>query len=337
MIAHATNRDIVTIGASAGGVAALLALVAQLPADLPAAVFVVIHMAAGYASQLPELLSARGPLRASHPVDGEQPKVGRIYVAPADNHLLLRPGCMNVLRSAKENGHRPSVDLLFRTASTAYGSRVIGVVLTGHLDCGTAGLLSIKARRGVAVVQDPEEAEAPAMPRSAIRHVAVDHVVRLEQLPDLLVRLTRERPSVAPLHVSAETLELEGEQPGLPAPLVCPTCQGTLTEAQLNGFHGFRCHVGHAFSLSSVVAEQAESVERALWAAARALEESAALTERLAQRSSGSLRARFEDKEFEQRQQVDVLRRLLASRQQLSLVDAVDALGLASAEAPVGE
>lgn len=309
------------IGASAGGVGALLELVSRLPADLPAAVFVTIHQSASHASRLPDLLSARGPLRATHPVDGEQPRVGRIYVAPPDNHLLVRAGFVSVVRGPKENGHRPSVDLLFRSASMAYGSRVIGVILTGYLDCGTAGLLSIKGRGGTAVVQDPNEAEAPDMPRSAIAHVAVDHVLPLARIPELLDRLTREPPDPQPRRVSGETLEMEGDQPGMPAPLVCPTCQGVLTESQLNGFQEFRCHVGHAFSLSSMVAEQAESVERALWAAVRALEEAAGLTRRLAERARGDLRARFEEKELHQRQQSEVLKRLLASRDQLSVLD----------------
>jgi two-component system chemotaxis response regulator CheB len=314
------------VGASQGGVAAVLDLVAQLPADLPAAVLVVIHLAAGYSSRLPELLSARGPLRATHPVDGELLKRGRIYVAPPDNQLQVRAGYVNVLRGPKENGHRPSVDLLFRTAAMAYGARVIGVVLTGNLDCGTGGLLSIKARGGVAVAQDPQEAEASSMPESAIAHAPVDHVLPLAQIPQLLSRLTREPPTPVQARVPTETLELEGDEPGAPAPLVCPLCQGTLTEAQVGHYHSFRCHVGHAFSLSSLVAEQAESTERALWAGVRALQEAATLTQRMAQRSLGPLRQRFEDKEREQREQAETLKRLLMTRPKLSSEDAAELL-----------
>jgi two-component system chemotaxis response regulator CheB len=157
-------------------------------------------------------------------------------------------------------------------------------------------------------------------------------VAVLGRIAELLAELTQE-PAPPQPPVSSEVRELEGEEPGLPAPLVCPTCQGVLTEAQVNGFEEFRCHVGHAFSLSSVVAEQAESVERALWAATRALEESAGLSQRLAQRARGELRARFEEKELELRQQVEVLRRLLTSRQQLTAADAVEALRLPSLRA----
>ena len=147
------------VGASSGGIEALSQLVAGLPADLPAAVFLVLHMQPGFRSVLPELLSRRGPLRAAHAIHGEPIVPGRIYLAPPDNHLTLRPGGLQVVRGPKENGHRPSIDALFRTASVAYGPRVIGVVLTGYLDCGTAGLLSIKARGGKAIVQDPRDAE----------------------------------------------------------------------------------------------------------------------------------------------------------------------------------
>src|SRR4051794_14973060 len=170
------GHDIVVMGASAGGVGALSRLGAALPADLDAAVFIVLHSHPGFASTLPEILSRRCALRVTHAIHGEEIVSGRIYLAPPDNHLTLRPGYVQALRGPKENGHRPSVDALFRTASTAYGPRVIGVVLTGHLDCGTAGLLSIKARGGIAIVQDPLDAKVPSMPASAVRHVEVDRV-----------------------------------------------------------------------------------------------------------------------------------------------------------------
>ena len=323
----ALKRDVVVIGGSAGGIPALLTLVSKLPADLPAAVFVVIHLAPDYASRLPELLNARGALRASHPVDGELHGPGRMYIAPPDNHLTLRGPYISVARGPKENGHRPSVDALFRSAASAYGPRVIGVVLSGYLDCGTAGLLSIKARGGLAIAQDPAEAQASSMPASAVRNVALDHVLKVDDIAPLLARLTQE--TVAPLRaqLSSELLELEGERTGAPAPLVCPSCQGVLTEVEVGSFSTFRCHVGHVFSLAAVVAGQAESLERALWAAVRALEESASLTQRLAQRSSGHLRVRFEEKEQYQRQQAETIKHLLLSPDSLSANDASVVLG----------
>lgn len=306
------TRDIVVVGASAGGVDALGVLASRLPPDLPAAVFVVLHTAAGFPSMLPELLSRHGRLRAAHPLHGEEIVRGRIYVAPPDNHLLLRPGYVHVVRGPKENGHRPSVDALFRSASAAYGQRVIGVVLTGHLDCGTAGLLSVKARGGVAIVQDPADAAIPSMPRSAVEHVAVDHVVPLAEIPGLIERLvgepvTGERPARQPVSLG----ELEGDEPGMPVEIVCPQCQGALTLGELGGFQVFRCHVGHAFSLEGLAREQSEEVERALWAAVRSLEESASINRRARARATGDLQRRLAEKEDAQIQQADLIRGML--------------------------
>lgn len=329
-MAEPTQRDIVVIGASEGGIEALSTLVAGLPADLQAAVFVAIHARAGYESRLPETLSARGPLRARHAVHGERIAPGRIYVAPPDNHLLLRPGQVQVVRGPRENGFRPSIDALFRTASIAYGPRVVGVILTGNLDCGTAGLLSIKARGGKAVVQDPREASVPQMPQSAIDHVTVDHVAKVQDMADLLIRLTAAPAGIQPPSLPFQISELEGEAPGQAAEIVCPICQGTLTETTVGEFHSFRCHVGHAFSLETVAAEQAEEVERALWASVRALEESARLASRLATSSSGELRQRFAEKEEVQQQNADLIRRMLLVGRNLSESDARDAAAAAA-------
>jgi two-component system chemotaxis response regulator CheB len=226
---------------------------------------------------------------------------------------MLRPGFLHVVRGPKENGHRPAVDALFRTASRAYGPRVIGVVLTGHLDCGTAGLLSIKARGGLAVVQDPNEAAAPNMPQSAISNVAVDHVAPVRELAPLLARLVTEPAAERPAGVPNGLLALEGDAAGEPVEVVCPLCQGALTESSVSGFHVMRCHVGHAFSLDSMQAEQADAVERALWASVRALEESAVLHRRFAERSTGDLRRRFDDKQEVLAQQARVIKQILLS------------------------
>jgi two-component system chemotaxis response regulator CheB len=321
------GHDLVVIGTSTGGLPALSQLVEALPAGLPAAVLIVMHLEAGFNSRLPELLTRKGKLRATHALHGEAIVPGRIYVAPPDNHIVVRSGYLNVLRGPKENNHRPSVDVLFRSAANAYGPRVIGVVLTGSLDCGTGGLLSIKARGGLAVVQDPDDAEMPEMPRSAIEHVTVDHVVPLRDMALRIERLVREPPGQAPSQIPRALREIEGEEPGADSEIVCPLCQGKLTEGELNGYRSFRCHVGHAFSLESMAVEQAEEVERALWAAARALEESAVLAARLANHSRGAMRERFLEKQDAQSQQAHLIRRILLSGGVLS---AADAPGLAA-------
>jgi two-component system chemotaxis response regulator CheB len=315
------NRDIVVIGASAGGVEAMRQLVTSLPRTFPAALFVVIHLDPLFESRLAQLLSRPGGLLATSARDGEAIRPGRIWIAPPDHHLLVRSGRIEVMRGPRENGHRPAVDALFRTAAGAYGPRVIGVVMTGYLNCGTAGLLSIKARGGLAVVQDPRDAAAPAMPTSAIKHVAVDHVVPLRDLADLLQRLV-ETPAQPQRELSEEGMKpTEGRGLGHDVELVCPSCQGKLTASEVGGYSTFRCHVGHTFSLQSLSAGQAEEVERALWASVRALEEAAALSRRLGDIMTGTMRERFVDKEKAQRRHAKVVRDIVLSGKLLSVED----------------
>lgn len=307
------NHDIVVVGASAGGVELLLDLAPELPARLPAAIFVVLHAAPGFVSPLPALLTARGPLPAVHPLHGDAIVPGRIYVAHPDLQLQLVPGHVEVVRGPKENGHRPAVDALFRSAARSYGPRVIGVVLSGYQDCGTAGMLSVKARGGIAVVQEPETAVAPEMPRSVLSRVEVDHVVKPIELPGLLARLVTEPvpPSVGAAGVPAEVEALEGDRPGGRAEVVCPACNGVLTESRVGEFRDFRCHEGHAFTLESLDRAQGEEMERALWAAARSLDEGAALSDRLARTGNPALRSRFADRAQAQRRNAESIRKLL--------------------------
>jgi two-component system, chemotaxis family, protein-glutamate methylesterase/glutaminase len=319
------GHDIVVMGGSAGGVEAMQRIVAALPASLQAAVFVVVHTAAGFESALPEVLSRRAALKAAHAIHGEPIEMGRIYVAPPDNHITLRPGYLAVQRGPKENGSRPAVDPLFRSASIAYGPRVVAVVVSGHLDCGTAGLVSVKARGGIAVVQHPEEAVAPDMPRSAVEHVAVDHILPLDQIGPMIVRLTAEPALPTPSRIPSALREVEGDEPGLRSDVVCPICQGSLTEGQLTGMTTFRCHVGHAFSPAALVAEQAESLERALWAAVRALEESSRMAKRMAMTSSG-LGLRLDEKARTQMNHADVVRRMLLGQGTLTNEDSSQAI-----------
>jgi two-component system chemotaxis response regulator CheB len=171
------DRDIVVVGASAGGVEALLELVHTLPDRLNASIFITTHFPAGGTSTLPRILSRAGRLPVSHPTDGEPIVAGRIYTAPPDVHLLLQRQRIELVRGPPEHGHRPAIDPMFRSAAVAFGPRVIGVVLTGNLDDGTSGLAAIKRRGGLAVVQDPADALFPSMPQSALDHIAVDRVV----------------------------------------------------------------------------------------------------------------------------------------------------------------
>ncbi len=184
-----SGHEIVVIGASAGGIRSLWHLVQGLPANLPAAVFIVVHMPAKYPSSLPHILQNSGKLPAVHALDGAAIEPGNIYVAPPDRHLLIKPQYMRVVFGPKENRCRPAIDPLFRTAALAYGNRVIGVVLSGALNDGTAGLIEIKEQGGVAIVQDPQEAVFSSMPESAIKHAAVDYILPIAEIARALVDL----------------------------------------------------------------------------------------------------------------------------------------------------
>lgn len=187
-----SRRDIVVIGASAGGVASLWYLVQGLPANLPAAIFIVVHMSAKYPSWLPNILQKSGKLPSVHAVDGAEIEPGRIYIAPPDRHLLIKPQCMRVVFGPKENRFRPAIDPLFRTAALAYGERVVGVVLSGALNDGTAGLIEIKQHGGIAIAQHPREAMFSSMPESAIQHAKVDYILPIAEIASVLVNLANQ-------------------------------------------------------------------------------------------------------------------------------------------------
>jgi two-component system chemotaxis response regulator CheB len=203
------GHDIIVVGASAGGVEALSRLVHDLPADLPAALFVVLHVPAHGTSLLPYILARNGPLPARHPDDGEPIVHGRIYVAPPDMHLLIRREQVRLARGPRENGHRPAVDPLFRTAARSYGPQVVGVVLSGTLDDGSAGLVAIRQRGGVAIVQDPDDALYPGMPRSALEAVRADHCLPVGQIGATLAELAHR--AVEGVDPMPDDMEMESE------------------------------------------------------------------------------------------------------------------------------
>jgi two-component system, chemotaxis family, protein-glutamate methylesterase/glutaminase len=282
------TKDIVVIGASAGGMNALEKLVAGLPRDLPAAVFVVWHLSPGVRSVLPNVLSRAGPLPAEHPRDGDAIRPGRIYIAPNDHHLLLERGYVRVTKGPKENRFRPAVDPLFRSAAYIYGPRAIGIVLSGALDDGTAGLWAIKLRGGTAIVQDPEDAMHRSMPLTALENVAVDYKMPVAEMGALLARLTREEAGPEPIVASREREKMEAEikiageadsriedtlQYGELSPFTCPECHGVLTLFREDKIVRFRCHTGHAVSSARLLESNTEQVEERLMDAMRALDE----------------------------------------------------------------
>jgi two-component system chemotaxis response regulator CheB len=319
------GHDIILIGASAGGVQALSAVVGGLPKDIPAAVFVVLHIAPYGRSAMPAILSRAGVLPATHAEDGEPIEPGRVYVAPADRHLMLEPGRVRLSRAPTENGQRPSVDVLFRSAAQAYGPRCIGVVLTGNLDDGTVGLAVVKKYGGLAVVQDPDEADYPSMPRSAMHNVEVDHVSQLAGIAPLLVELandpvieTSPPPEVEDMKTELEHGNDPEEKGMVPSDLTCPDCGGSLRESRVDdGVIHFRCRTGHAYSPETLLVKQADVVDAAIWAAVRALQENADLARRMERRlQQTGMTARISHERYERRAQeaerhAEVLRRLL--------------------------
>lgn len=323
------NHDIVVIGASAGGVEALSKLVSGLPAHLPAAVFVVLHVPAHGTSVLPDILSRAGPLGATHAKDGQGIQSGHIFVAPPDCHLLLEQGLIRLSRGPKENAARPAIDPLFRSAALHYRSRVVGVVLSGVLGDGTAGLLAIKRRGGITAVQDPAEALYAGMPRNAMEHVAVDHVLPVAGIGPLVSELARTPAAPPPEGAGAVSAQMAeetgfaefdlatiegGKHPGRPSGFGCPDCGGALWEMRDHDLIRFRCRVGHAWAAEALLAEQTEALETALWTALRSLEERAALARDLAarlRRRGARAAVRFEEQAASAQQHATTIRRLL--------------------------
>jgi two-component system chemotaxis response regulator CheB len=249
------GHDIIVIGTSAGGLKALGTILGALPSHLNAVIFIVQHLAADKPSILPQILADVGSLPVSHPVDREPIQTGRVYIAPPDHHLLVNQGAMRVVRGPQENRFRPAIDALFRSAARAYGSRVVGVVLTGYLDDGTVGLQAVKKRGGVAIVQDPNEADYPSMTKSALRYVKVDYCLPLTAISDLLVRLSQEPVAEEEAYPVTEEIEVESriaeqqmntleflehvEAIGTRTTYTCPECNGSIWQIGTEEHSGF--------------------------------------------------------------------------------------------------
>lgn len=295
----------VAIGASAGGIEALRVLVGQLPADFPAAVLVVLHLPPKGTSVLPQILARAGALPAVTAEDGAAVEGGRVYVAPPDCHLLVEDGHLRLDHGARTNGHRPAIDPLFRSVAQAYGPASAGVVLSGVLDDGTAGLMAIKQAGGVTLAQDPSEALYDTMPRTAIEVVSPDHIGTAEQLGHVLATIAGATPPDPPAEarslreehlVEVDRASSDDPQPGRVTGLTCPECSGAIWLDDSGSVPRFACRIGHSYSPQSFDAAQTERVEAALWTALRTLEERAALYRRMAARHRGAGNARTSER-----------------------------------------
>jgi two-component system chemotaxis response regulator CheB len=339
------RRDIVTIGASAGGVEALMTVVKAFPADLAASVFVVLHTPPDGFSLLPALLDRASNLTALHPKDGEPIRNGHIYVAPPDHHLMVHSDHVRVVHGPRENRHRPSVDPLMRSAAQFHGSHAIGVILSGSLDDGTAGLLALKRQGGIAIVQDPKDALFPGMPTSAMSIVNVDYCLPLADIGPTIMRLVTESfDETEDRRMSSRDDKLDFEnrvsevdldaieddnRPGIPSQFACPDCGGVLWEVGNRKMLRFRCRVGHAYSPESLLASQTDGLEAALWSAMRALEEKASLTHRLAERATEHAQpgaaTRFREQSQAAEEHANTIRAVLLSETNVPEVSSLDA------------
>jgi two-component system chemotaxis response regulator CheB len=292
------GHDIVVVGASAGGVESLKELARQLPPDVPAAMFVVVHLPPRSFSMLAEIVDRSGPLPAVTPRDGDPIRAGRIHVGPPDHHLLLDRDRIRVVRGPRHDRHRPAIDPLFESASRAFGARVVGVVLSGTLDDGSAGLQTIRRRGGLAVVQDPDTALFRGMPARAIELVADAEVVGLNGMGDAIVRLVASTPGPEPAPEPELDRRFENycgrktdvNQAGKPSVFACPECSGVLWQVEDGPAVRFECRIGHSYTPQGLLTDHDDAVQRAIEAAMRALEENASLNRRIAQHMRGTRR-----------------------------------------------
>jgi two-component system chemotaxis response regulator CheB len=321
------KRDIIVIGASTGGITAMKKLVCSLPADFAATVFITWHMSPDSEGTLPDILAKCSPLPVANAIDGQQFEKGNIYTAPPDHHLLVDKDCIRVSRGPKENRFRPAIDPLFRSAALSFGNRVIGIVLSGALDDGTAGLYAIKQLGGTAIVQDPADAEVGAMPRNALRQVKVDHCLPAEKIAELLVTLVASDAVTVPVAANIPGLKrmhreidiamqrkaasTEINIIGELTPYTCPECGGVLSRITEGDTPRYRCHTGHAFSAASLQTELAEQIDDNLWQAVRGLEESILLLNHMGDHFAENNEVRLAAWYFQKGQEATQKRRLL--------------------------
>jgi two-component system, chemotaxis family, protein-glutamate methylesterase/glutaminase len=326
------GRNIIVIGTSAGGLEASDAPIAELPSDLPAAIFIVQHLAPeNTAAALLARLGRHKAFDCKLATNGERFKAGRIYIARSDYHLLVKKNHLLVTKGARENRYRPSIDALFRSAATTHGPRVIGVVLTGMLDDGTAGLIAIHKCGGVTVVQDPKDATYPEMPQSALNNLSVDHCVPIAQIGGLLAKLSREHPgkpkripadirteAVIAERVLSDVAEVNGL--GTQVPYNCPNCGGVLWEIDDPSMTRYRCHTGHSFTTQTLLTSQSEKIEETLWVSLRMFEERKNLLNKMAAgQTKGHLQQSYAKRAKETQKHIERIRAIMLAPAAMNL------------------
>ncbi|HWG20613.1 MAG TPA: chemotaxis protein CheB [Terracidiphilus sp.] len=302
------DRDIVVIGGSAGSIGAIEEIVQSLPPDLDAAIFVVIHLSPRGRSYLPQILDRRCSLPVTAAQDGDRIEPGHVYVAPPDRHLLIAQDHIHLTRGPKEGLHRPSINVTFRSAGMTYGSRVIGILLSGLLDDGAAGLWEIAQDGGITIVQDPDEAPFPSMPLNAIQDAGIDYCLMAAEIGGVVGDLVK---GSEPQRGRAPAIETAAEQF---SGFTCPECRGPMYTRESAGPLEFRCRVGHTMSLQTLLEEATSTQERKLYEALVALEEGADMADTSARKLTGIEGDRFREEATQLRRQAVTLREIIETR-----------------------
>jgi two-component system chemotaxis response regulator CheB len=295
------KEKIVVVGTSAGGLNALTALIQQLPANFPAPVLIVMHISFDATGDvLLNSLNNNSKLNCVHAIHKERVKAGHVYLAPSDHHLLVdKDGHVLVTKGAQENRNRPGIDPLFRSAAVAYGNRAIGIILTGYLDDGTAGLIAIQRCGGICIIQDPNDADYPDMPKNALNQITPAYCVPIAEMGSILSQILPNKIGkqiAIPKDIRLEAKIAERVLSDLPSvnalgdqvPFNCPGCGGVLWRMNEGPFVRYRCHTGHAYTSATLLAEQTRKIEETMWAALRMFEERRNLLTTIANEQSGA-------------------------------------------------
>ncbi len=329
------HQKVIVIGASTGGFEAFKMIIRNLPPDFNIPIFIVWHMSPDIHGVLPEVLNRENTIYAANAYDHEPIASNRIYVAPPDHHLLIEYGSVRITHGPKENRFRPAVDPLFRSAAYVYGNRVIGVILSGGLDDGTAGLWAVKHFGGIAIVQDPLEAEVASMPENALREVNIDYCVGISEMADLLVRLSKEplieNAGVMKDEQTKKEIEIAAEECAMKnghlhfgelTPFACPECYGVLSRLRNDNIVRYRCHTGHAYSVDTLLASVTEKVEDSLYNAIRGMDESVMMLNYIGDHFAESNQPGFAASYFNKAKEIDersqLVRKAAHSNEQLS-------------------
>ena len=334
-IGYSEHSRIIVMGGSSGGFEAFKKIIAGLPSDFSLPIFIVWHMSPDIRGVLPQVLNKLNTIPVDHAHNNEEIKPGRIYIAPPDYHMLVKDHRTLITHGPKENRFRPAIDPLFRSAAYSYGNRVIGIILSGDLDDGTAGLWAIKKYGGITIVQNPSEAEVSSMPANAMREVKIDHCVSISELPQLLVRLSNEplpeNDVIMKDELTKTEIQIAAEESGLKkgimefgelSPYTCPECHGVLSRLQNENIIRYRCHTGHAYSADALLLAITEKIEDSLYSAIRGMDESIILMNHLgdhyAEANQPQLAALFFKKAKEALERSEWVRKATLNHQQLN-------------------